>query len=327
MMALSGFDMEDMHVADRGIELDDFARAVSEGLSREQKELPCRFLYDARGSDLFEDITALEEYYPTRTEAAILEQCSPEIAADTPAGAMLVEFGSGSSVKTEILLAALDKLDVYVAIDVSQSALDEASARIGKRFPGLRIETLVADFAEPMQLPGLKDAKAILGFFPGSTIGNLTREEAVKLLRHFGQVLGSGARFIVGVDLKKDLGRLLPAYDDAKGVTAAFNKNILSRINRELGADFDVGAFDHEARWNDDKGRVEMHLVSTRNQKVNVRGETFSFKAGESIHTENSHKYRIEEFQALARKAGWEPSRVWTDKDVLFSVHELVYRG
>ena len=319
--------MEDMHVADRGIELDDFARAVSEGLSREQKELPCRFLYDARGSDLFEDITVLDEYYPTRTEAAILEQCSPEIAADTPAGAMLVEFGSGSSVKTEILLAALDKLGVYVAIDVSQSALDDASARIGKRFPGLRIETLVADFAEPMQLPGREDASAILGFFPGSTIGNLTREEAVKLLRHFGQVLGSGARFVVGVDLKKDLSRLLPAYDDAKGVTAAFNKNILSRINRELGADFDVGAFDHEARWNDDKGRVEMHLVSRHSQMVHVRGEAFSFDAGESIHTENSHKYAVEEFQELAQKAGWEPSKVWTDRDVLFSVHELVYRG
>jgi dimethylhistidine N-methyltransferase len=326
-MAISGFDMEDMHVADRGIELDDFARAVSEGLSREQKELPCRFLYDARGSDLFEDITVLDEYYPTRSEAAILEQCSPEIAADTPAGAMLVEFGSGSSVKTEILLAALDKLGVYVAIDVSQSALDDASARIGKRFPGLRIETLVADFAEPMQLPGREDASAILGFFPGSTIGNLTREEAVKLLRHFGQVLGSGARFVVGVDLKKDLSRLLPAYDDAKGVTAAFNKNILSRINRELGADFDVGAFDHEARWNDDKGRVEMHLVSRHSQTVHVRGEAFSFQSGESIHTENSHKYGVEEFQSLAQKAGWEPSKVWTDRDVLFSVHELVYRG
>ncbi len=319
--------MEDMHVADRGIELDDFARAVSEGLSREQKELPCRFLYDARGSDLFEDITVLDEYYPTRTEAAILEQCSPEIVADTPAGAMLVEFGSGSSVKTEILLAALDKLGVYVAIDVSQSALDDASARIGKRFPGSRIETLVADFAEPMQLPGREDASAILGFFPGSTIGNLTREEAVKLLRHFGQVLGSGARFVVGVDLKKDLSRLLPAYDDAKGVTAAFNKNILSRINRELGADFDVGAFDHEARWNDDKGRVEMHLVSRHSQTVHVRGEAFSFQSGESIHTENSHKYGVEEFQSLAQKAGWERSKVWTDRDVLFSVHELVYRG
>ncbi|MCC2096785.1 MAG: L-histidine N(alpha)-methyltransferase [Hyphomicrobiales bacterium] len=319
--------MEDMHVADRGIELDDFARAVSEGLSREQKDLPCRFLYDARGSDLFEDITLLEEYYPTRTEAAILKQCSQDIAERTPAGAMLVEFGSGSSTKTEILLQALDKLGVYVAIDVSQSALDEARARILARFPGLRIETLVADFAEPMELPGAKEASAVLGFFPGSTIGNLTREEAVKLLHHFGRILGTGARFVVGVDLKKDLSRLLPAYDDARGVTAAFNKNILARINRELGADFDVDAFDHEARWNNEKGRVEMHLVSNRDQTVEVRGQRYSFAKGETIHTENSHKYTIDQFQTLARNAGWEPVAVWTDANRLFSVHELVFSG
>ena len=321
--------MHDTIVADRGIELNDFARAVEEGLSRQQKELPCRFLYDARGSDLFEDITALDEYYPTRTEAAILQQCSGDIAARAPAGSVLVEFGSGSSTKTEILLAALDKLGLYVAIDVSQSALDDARARIAKRFPALRVETLVADFAEPMDLPGIQSRGVghILGFFPGSTIGNLTRGEAVKLLRHFGQTLGQGARFVAGVDLKKDLSRLLPAYDDALGVTAAFNKNILTRINRELGGDFNVDAFSHEARWNSDKGRVEMHLVSDTRQQVRMGGRNYSFVAGESIHTENSHKYAVAEFQELAHKAGWEALGVWMDEQKLFSVHELVYRG
>ncbi len=320
--------MNDTLVADRGIALDDFARAVEDGLSRNQKELPCRFLYDAHGSQLFEDITALEEYYPTRTEAGILRECSGTIAARTPAGAMLVEFGSGSSVKTEILLSALDRLAVYVAIDVSRSALDEARDRIEERFSGLSVETLVADFAEPMQIPGLDTAPAggVLGFFPGSTIGNLTRAEAEKLLRHFGETLGPGSRFVAGVDLKKDLGRLLPAYDDASGVTAAFNKNILNRINRELGADFDTRQFDHEARWNEDKGRVEMHLVSRGAQTVRLGECEFSFADGESIHTENSHKYTIDGFQALAAKAGWQAQEVWTDRDNLFSVHELVYR-
>ncbi|MGE3642265.1 MAG: L-histidine N(alpha)-methyltransferase [Beijerinckiaceae bacterium] len=312
-------------VADRGIERDDFARAVVDGLSGGQKTLPCRFFYDARGSELFEEITELEEYYPTRTEADILHACAGEIAAHTPAGAMLVEFGSGSSTKTEILLEALDKLGVYVCIDVSQSALDEASARIRKRFPGLRVETLVADFAEPVELPEGFAGRSVVGFFPGSTIGNLTRGEAIKLMRHFGHVLGPNARFVAGVDLKKPLSRLIPAYDDALGVTAAFNKNILVRINRELDGDFDPDAFAHEARWNDGKGRIEMHLVSLKAQTAHVAGKEFRFAGGESIHTENSHKYTVDEFQALVRSAGWRPQQVWTDADKLFSVHSLEF--
>lgn len=311
-------------IADHGIEHEDFARAVVQGLSLPQKELPCRFLYDERGSALFEDITELEEYYPTRTEAQILRACAPDIAARTKAGAMLVEFGSGSSTKTEILLDALDKLGVYVAIDVSEAALEAARARIERRFPGLRVETVVADFAGAVPLPRAFGHAERLGFFPGSTIGNLTRADAGLLLRHFGDVLGAGARLIVGVDLKKDLDRLLPAYDDASGVTAAFNRNILARINREFGADFDLDAFAHEARWNERKGRVEMHLVSARDQQARVLGRNFAFRAGESIHTENSHKYAVAEFQDLARAAAWEPARVWTDPEHLFSVHELI---
>ena len=310
-------------IADQGIELDDFARAVNAGLSQEQKILPCRFLYDARGSELFEDITELEEYYPTRTEASILRACAPQIANRTDAGALLVEFGSGSSTKTEILLSALDKLAVYLAIDVSQSALSDARSRIESRFRSLQVQTMVADFAGPVTLPAGFAGKRTLGFFPGSTIGNLTRNEAVALLRHFANVLGKGARLVVGVDLKKDLSRLIPAYDDAKGVTAAFNKNILVRINRELGADFDLAGFAHEARWNADKGRIEMHLVSARAQNVRIGNRKFQFAGGETIHTENSHKYRVEEFRMLAQQAGWRALEVWTDADELFSVHDL----
>jgi len=313
----------EMLIADHGIEHEDFARAVVRGLSRPQKELPCRFFYDERGSALFEDITELEEYYPTRTEADILRACAPDIAVRTQAGAMLVEFGSGSSTKTEILLEALDKLGVYVAIDVSQAALEAARERIGLRFPDLRVEIVVADFAGEVPLPPGFEKSGILGFFPGSTIGNLTRADAVLLLRHFGDLLGAGSRLIVGVDLKKDLARLLPAYDDARGVTADFNRNILARINRDLDGDFDLDAFAHEARWNENKGRVEMHLVSERDQQARVLGRTFVFRKGESIHTENSHKYSIGEFQELARAAGWDPARVWTDPQNLFSVHEL----
>lgn len=314
-------------IEDQGIERADFERAVLEGLGRDQKELPCRFLYDARGSDLFEQITELDEYYPTRTEAKILERIAPEIAAATPAGAMLVEFGSGSSTKTEILLEALDKLKAYVAIDVSESALLEARERIHKRFPDLRIDTVVADFAGHVPMPADYPGSAALGFFPGSTIGNLSRDGAEELLRHFGSILGKEARFIVGIDLKKDLDRLLPAYDDARGVTAAFNLNILRRINRELDGDFDIGGFHHEARWNEADSRVEMHLVSDRAQSASVAGQAFAFAAGETIHTENSHKYSIEGFRQLAVAAGWTPRQVWTDDNSLFSVHELVWGG
>ncbi len=301
-----------------------FAEAALHGLGEPQKTLPCEYLYDARGSVLFERITDVPEYYPTRTEIGILSGCVEEIVADTPAGAVLVEFGSGSSRKTEILLAAFDKLAAYVPIDVSASALEAARQRLVHRFDGLRVHAVVGDFRSPFELPeDLRDRPRI-GFFPGSTIGNFQPSEAIDLLRIMHDTLGVAARLIVGVDLRKDLGALLPAYNDAAGVTAAFNKNLLVRANRELGADFDLDGFVHEAIFNAEKSRIEMHLVSRQAQTVSLLGKRFAFRPGETIHTENSHKYTVAAFQALAGQAGWAARREWVDDEGLFSVHELV---
>ncbi len=303
----------------------DFAAAVFEGLAAAPKSLPCRYLYDARGSDLFEQITAVEEYYPTRTETAILQARVSEIAARTAPGSVLVEFGSGSSKKTEILLERLQGLAAYAPIDVSESALEDARERLSRRFPSLRIAPILGDFADEPSLPNDLAGAPRLGFFPGSTIGNLTHESAVKLLRHMGRTLGTGSRLILGVDLKKDTRRLIEAYDDRRGVTAAFNLNLLIRINRELGGDFDVGFFRHQAVYNPDFGRMEMHLVSLRPQQAHILGRAFRFEADETIHTENSYKYSLEQFRALAARAGWRALDSWRDADNLFSVHDLVF--
>jgi len=246
------------------------------------------------------------------------------MADGIPDRGVLVEFGSGSSLKTEILLHQLPQLEAYVMIDVSSTALLEARARLSARFPFLEVQPIVADFSHPVALPDHLAKHHKTGFFPGSTIGNLTPAEAAHLLRVFQDVLSPGARLIVGVDLKKDARRLVRAYDDAAGVTAAFNLNLLARINRELGGTFDLGAFRHKAVYNPREGRIEMHLESVKDQIAIVRGRRFRFGAGETIHTENSYKYTIAEFQALARSADWLPRRVWTDKDNLFSVHELI---
>lgn len=301
------------------------AADVAAGLSATQKTLPCRLLYDAAGSALFERITALPEYYPTRTEAMILAQYADAIVADAPDGAVMIEFGSGSSRKTEILLDRLPGLAAYAPLDVSPSALEDARQRLAARYPRLRVEPIVGDFASHVVLPADLAARPRIGFFPGSTIGNLTRADAGVLLAHMGETLGQGGRLIIGVDLKKHLGRLLPAYDDAEGVTAAFNLNLLHRLNRDLDADFDVAAFRHEARFNEQEGRIEMHLVSRCAQSANVLGRRFDFALGESIHTENSYKYAIPEFTALARAAGFSAAGAWVDPDALFSVHALVY--
>jgi len=304
-----------------------FATAVLAGLSKRQKMLPCEFFYDARGSELFEAITALPEYYPTRTETAILTQYAPEIAAGTPPGAVLVEFGSGSSVKTEILLRALKGLSAYVPVDVSSSALALARDRLIRRFPDLRVHGVEGDFRAGLALPVELAGKPRLGFFPGSTIGNFTPIKAARLLQVFARNLGHGARLIIGVDLLKDEGRLVSAYDDAAGVTAAFNLNLLERANRELGADFDLASFAHKAIFNRSLGRIEMHLVSRTRQSVSLLGRSFDFVPGETIHTENSHKYTVAGFHNLTGGAGWIPTRVWTDADDLFSVHELVLKA
>ncbi|MFM1813949.1 MAG: Histidine N-alpha-methyltransferase [Pseudomonadota bacterium] len=300
------------------------AADVLKGLSSPKKSIPSRWLYDARGSELFEEITVLEEYYPTRTERSILEACAPEIAARTPSGSTLIEFGSGSSIKTEILLASLDKLAGYVPIDISEPALVDAVSRIQRRFPDLDVEPLVADFCDPVELPPHLADQPRIGFFPGSTIGNLQPDDAAILLERFAENLRSGGRLIIGVDLQKDVARLEAAYDDSEGVTAEFNLNLLRRLNRELDANFKLTGFKHRAVYNDREHRIEMHLVSRSAQSVSLLGKTFRFAAGETIHTENSYKYTVSGFKALAARAGWNHVQTWMDEKKLFSVHELV---
>jgi dimethylhistidine N-methyltransferase len=302
----------------------DFADAVVAGLSSSPKTLPCRYFYDARGSELFEAITDLPEYYPTRTETAILAAHASDVADRVPDGAILVEFGSGSSRKTELLLAEMLDLAAYVPIDVSDSALAGAKERLEARFPALHVHPILGNFTDEVIYPFDLSSRPKVGFFPGSTIGNLTPSEAIGLLAGMGRTLGPDGRLIIGVDLKKDPHTLVGAYNDAAGVTAAFNLNLLTRINRELRATFDLTQFRHDAVYNPREGRIEMYLVSERAQQAGIIGHTFSFAKGERIHTENSYKYTVPEFQELARHAGWEPQEVWTDRDSLFSVHELV---
>jgi L-histidine Nalpha-methyltransferase len=303
--------------------LGEFACDVLAGLKQQPKTLPCRYFYDARGSELFERITELAEYYPTRAEIALLQAHADEMAALAGPGCCLIEFGSGSSRKTDILLRALADLAAYIPIDISEAALAGAVGRLGREFPALRVWPVHADFNADLKLPAALRPARRLGFFPGSTIGNFEPGEAIAFLRRARALLGPNSGFIIGADLKKDVGMLTRAYDDGEGVTAAFNLNLLARINRELGADFDLGGFAHLAVYNEEAGRIEMHLRSTRAQVVAILGERFRFREGETIHTENSHKYTVEEFGALAREAGWEPRAVWTGPERLFSVHYL----
>jgi dimethylhistidine N-methyltransferase len=289
--------------------------------------LPCRFFYDARGSELFEQITSLPEYYPTRTEAGILTRYASDIARAVPANSVLVEFGAGSSLKTEILLDQVAGHVTYVPVDVSPSALAAAAERLEHRYPSLEVRPIVADFSHPITLPPDLLGRPRTGFFPGSTIGNLTRPEVIGLLTAFRTALEAGSSLIIGVDLKKDARRLVLAYNDSEGVTAAFNLNLLARINRELDGTIDIEAFRHEAIYNPREGRIEMHLISLCDQEIRFSGRRFRFREGESIHTENSYKYTVNEFQNLAVKAGWHPAKVWTDEANQFSVHLLENRG
>lgn len=300
------------------------ADEVLKGLARPQKALSSRFLYDARGSALFEQITGLDEYYLTRTEMALLERHAAEMALHIGPRASLVEFGSGASRKIPILLRALEQPAAWVPIEIDDGALSQSVRDVQARFPGLRLVPINADFTRPVALPEDLPSANRVGFFPGSTIGNLRPDEAHAFLCNVGATLGRGAAMIVGVDLKKDLATLLAAYDDAEGVTAAFNRNLLVRINRELGADFDLDGFAHEARYDADRGRIEMHLVSRTAQNVRVLGQAFGFAAGETIHTENSCKYSVEEFRALAIEAGFRGAKLWQDRQGLFSLHGLV---
>jgi L-histidine Nalpha-methyltransferase len=300
-----------------------FRADVLEGLSKRQKTLPCKYLYDARGSQLFDRICELPEYYPTRTEAAILRDHIGEIAGCFPYGAVLIEYGSGSSTKTRLLLDRVDDLSAYVPVDICSDHLLRSARRLKARYPRLRVRPICADFTRPFRVPRLDDRPRAV-FFPGSTIGNFGPEEAVGLLRSMAKVAGSGGGLLIGVDLLKSPAILEPAYDDASGVTAAFNLNLLARVNRELDGTFDLAAFAHRAVFNTVESRVEMHLVSRTEQVAKVGETAFHFEAGETIHTENSHKYSRESFAELARRGGWRVESVWTDASELFSVQYLV---
>ena len=304
---------------------DAFRSAVLASLGAPRKWLPCKFFYDEAGSHLFDRICELPEYYPTRTECGILAERAPEIADLIGPHATLVEFGSGAGVKIRLLLASLDNPLCYVPVDISREHLVSAAADLAKDFPHLRVAPVCADYTKPFavpMLPGLP-ARTLCGFFPGSTIGNFTPTEAAAFLTRARRLLGPGGLMLVGVDLVKADAILHAAYNDAAGVTAAFNMNLLVRINRELGGDFDLDRFAHEARWNARLGRIEMHLVSLAAQSVTISGRRFDFSQGETIHTENSYKYSVPQFQAMAKEAGYLPAAVWTDSAALFSVHLL----
>ncbi len=302
-----------------------FAEDVMAGLMAEPKRLPPKYFYDQRGSRLFEEITQLPEYYPTRTETAILQAHAAEIAKLIPADAAVVEFGAGSVAKARILLgAAGSQVSAYVPVDISGEFLSNGAQRLREDMPKLQVLPVAADFTRPFELPAGVGAKPRVGFFPGSTIGNFEPHEAHAFLRHAAALLGRGALLIIGVDLVKDPAILNAAYNDAAGVTAAFNLNLLERINRELDGEFKLEKFCHRAFYNREKQRVEMHLVSLARQKVRVMGKLIDFRRGETIHTENSYKYTVELFRSHARSAGWTPAAFWLDEQNFFSVHALV---
>jgi L-histidine Nalpha-methyltransferase len=305
----------------------DFARDLVAGLRATPKRIAPKYFYDAAGSRLFERITTLPEYYPTRAEMQILRERAGAVAALVPAEGALVEFGSGSSAKVRLLLARMPKLRAYVPVDISGEFLGEEARRLRAEHSSLQVVPVAADFTKPFALPDAVRGLPRAGFFPGSTIGNFDPDDAKAFLRNAAGVLGGGAALIVGVDLVKDEAILNRAYDDAQGVTAAFNLNLLARANRELKADFDLDAFAHHAFFNEEQSRIEMHLVSRKVQQVHVAGATFAFDEGETIHTENSYKYTVDGFLRLAAEAGWRGSDVWTDKDRLFSVHALKANG
>ena len=308
-----------------GKDIGSFLADVVSGLGREQKQLPCKYFYDERGSQLFVAISGLEEYYLTRTETALIEAYGEEIADLIGPGASLIEYGCGSLVKTRLLLDALDNPYVFVPIDISEKHLRRSVEALDQDYPALRVLPVVADFTHPVPLPDttVNGGNKKVVFFPGSTIGNFDHQEAAKFLGTVAETVGVGGGLLIGVDMKKDEQILLRAYDDADGVTARFNLNLIERINRELGGDFDASAFRHEARYNQKQGRIEMHLVSRREQTAQASGHSFRFRKGESIHTENSYKYHAEEFQALAAGQGFCPVRIWIDDKNLFSIHYL----
>jgi len=305
----------------------DFAQDVIAGLSARPKRLSPKYFYDENGAQLFEEITRLPEYYPTRCELSILERHAAEIVKFIPADTALIEFGSGSTRKARMLLDAAPRIGAYVPVDISSEMLLQEAAELKRDYPQLTVLPVEADFTKPFRLPRAVSARPRVGFFPGSTIGNFEPHMAAAFLAHAAQRLGAGATLIIGFDLTKDVKVLNAAYNDAAGVTARFNLNLLTRINRELGGNFDLDKFCHQAFYNTERRRIEMHLASRERQRVKAVGRSFDFRGGETIHTENSYKYTPESFNAMARGAGWTPVAAWTDAQGYFMVQALVRQG
>jgi dimethylhistidine N-methyltransferase len=289
-----------------------FRDDVLAGLAAPIPAIPARWLYDRRGSELFDEITRLPSYYPTRTETAIFHSIMDDVAARVPKGAAVVEFGAGSQTKTPILLEAISPA-AYIPVDISGDYLEHSAAELQQRFPRIEVIPVVADFARPFNLPGGIEHLPKLGFFPGSTIGNFIPWSATDLLRQFRALLGPGSQLLIGMDRVKPVDRLIAAYDDPEGVTAQFTLNMLTRVNRELEGDIPVDAFRHEARWNDILSRIEIHLVAKRDVSFSILGESFSFAQGSSIHVENSHKYGQRGGRVLLLAGGWTPIAEWAD--------------
>jgi dimethylhistidine N-methyltransferase len=311
LLALDGADTTDR---------EEFRNAVLAGLDATPRAIPPKFLYDARGSALFDAICELPEYYLTRTETAILTDCVSDIARLAGPGCVLIEFGSGSSVKSRLLLEAMKGLVAYVPIDISRQHLDATAARLRQDYPKLRVEPVCTDYMALDALPADINGARRIGFFPGSTIGNLVPDQATSFLRRARKLLGDDGALVLGVDLRKEAKRLHDAYNDSAGVTAAFTLNLLRRMNRELDANFDLAAFAHDAFYNPVEGRIEIYLRSLRPQTVTVAGRTFSFAEGERVHAEYSYKYDDAGIAALARSGGFTIARTWTDPGRLFAV-------
>lgn len=303
-----------------------FRDDVFEGLSKPQKELACKYFYDQRGSELFNFICELDEYYPTRTETALLKKYGPEIANIIGPGVCLIEYGCGTLLKTRCLLDAMLDPALFVPVDISEEHLIRSAKTLSDDYRDLKVIPVVGDFTQAIELPN--EAKEAftgkrVGFFPGSTIGNFQRDRAIQFLKDVAELVGQGGGLLIGVDLKKDENLLIRAYDDSEGITAAFNFNVIERINNELGGNFDMAGFRHRAVYNREEGRIEMHLLSLKEQTVTILGRLFKFLEGETIHTENSHKYHVGEFQDMAQAAGFASVKTWVDEDDLFSVHYL----
>lgn len=305
--------------------LEDVREEVLRGLTARPKRLPPKFFYDWRGSELFEQICQQPEYYPTRTEIGILQACGPDLARLAGPASVLIELGSGASRKVRLLLERL-RPRACIGVDISREFLRQATRRLARDYPWIEVHAFCADLSRPLTLSCLPPGQR-LAFYPGSSIGNFEPEEAVAFMRNLGLLLGSGGALVIGVDLKKDPALLYAAYNDAAGMTAAFNLNLLHRLQRELSAELNTGSFHHKAFYNEAQGRIEMYLESLRPQTIRIEDRLFPFEAGERLHTENSYKYTVTEFQALARRAGFMPAQVWTDAQAFFSVHYLRVAG